>query len=224
MMKKQKVNTKEIRIRNRVLSMMIVSIFLMLLSLAIIYFFEYEDFWLSICLIFYSFLCGYHAMITAVILPTKKSIIIENRKIKKSITLCIFLNILLIIINFFPFALMSENFIKWINIILGLDLHIKYEGGVIVSLLTLFCIGTLTLGLIGLCYAAKKNCIKTKYGFILAAVFVISIVGFCVKKIKNNPNYDCYIISQSEKVNRELDDNIQYYRMKKYKRILDRSY
>lgn len=74
----------------------------------------------------------------------KNDSLIDDKISLVCISLCVCFQLLLIIIAFFPFAMMSENFIKGINVMFDLNFDTSYEGGLVVSLLA-FCIITLLI-------------------------------------------------------------------------------
>ena len=214
-MRKQVITIKEIK--DEMNLFILFGTPLLLLPIGSIYLFE-DGFWLSISMFFNCLFCGGYFNMTDSILERYSELSnIKDNTIIRRILLCIFLQLLLLTFYIFPFALMSDSFIRLINCIFGLEYNIKYEGGIIVSLLTIVCIIIFVSNIIRLCSIAKKNGMKIKYSFISFIILVVSISSLSIIVIRNSTNH--YIIkSQSEIESDELDSKIQQYKIKQYKK------
>lgn len=182
-MRKQEITVKEIK--DEMNLFILFGIPLLLLPIGSIYLFE-DGFWLSISMFFNLLFCGSYFNFTSPILERYSEISnIKDNKIILRFLLCIFLQLLLTTFYIFPFALMSDSFIRLINCIFDLEYNIKYEGGIIVSLLTIVCIIIFVSNIIRLCSIAKKNGIKIKCSFISFIILVVSISSLSIIVIKN---------------------------------------
>ena len=203
----------------------IASFFMLLPPIFIIYLFE-EGFWMSVSLFFYAACCGGYISFEDTLFPLlQKKIVIDDKISLVCISLSVCFQLLLIIIAFFPFAMMSETFIKWINEMFNLKFDTCYEGGLVVSLLT-FCIIILLVHNLALFYISLKNHdMELKRGIFIFVVFVASFIAFGAMRIHNNNSEDFQIIkTQSEKDDEQLDNDIMKYKMQKYKRYSDHLY
>ena len=182
---------------------------------------------MSVSLFFYAACCGGYISFEDTLFPLlqKNDSLIDDKISLVCISLCVCFQLLLIIIAFFPFAMMSENFIKWINVMFDLNFDTSYEGGLVVSLLA-FCIITLLVHTLVQFFISLKNCdVELKRGIYLFVVFVVSFIVFGAMRIHNNNSVDFQIIqTQSEKDDEQLDHDIMKYKMQKYKRYSDQLY
>ena len=133
------------KIKYELVKFTIASFFMLLPPIFIIYLFE-EGFWMSVSLFFYAACSGGYISFEDTLFPLlqKNDSLIDDKISLVCISLCVCFQLLLIIIAFFPFAMMSENFIKGINVMFDLNFDTSYEGGLVVSLLA-FCIITLLI-------------------------------------------------------------------------------
>ena len=112
-MRKQVITIKEIK--DEMNLFILFGIPLLLLPIGSIYLFE-DGFWLSISMFFNCLFCGGYFNITDSILERYSEISnIKDNIIIRRILLCIFLQLLLLTFYIFPFALMSDSFIRLIN-------------------------------------------------------------------------------------------------------------
>lgn len=214
------------KIKYELVKFTIASFLMLLPPIFIIYLFE-EGFWMSVSLFFYAACCGGYISFLETLFPIlqKNNLVIDDKISLVCISLCVCFQLLLIIIAFFPFAMMSENFIKLINAMFDLNFDTSYEGGLVVSLLTFCIIILLVHTLVQFFISLKNRDIELKRGIFLFVVFVISFIVFGALRVHNNNSVDFQIIqTQSEKDDEQLDRDIMKYKMQKYKKYSDHLY
>jgi hypothetical protein len=191
----------------------------------IIYFFE-QGIWLSICLLFYFACCGGYASFQDTLFPKIKICkSIDDRTANICVSICISVQIILIVLALFPFALMSETFIRYIDIVFNLDFSTCYEGGIIVTLLTLLIIIVLIDNLVSFYSSTKDNTKEIQRGLVGTSIFFALIITFSSLRIHycDSDKYH-FIQTQSERESNQLDQDIQHYKMQKYKKFSDHLY
>jgi len=125
----------------------------------------------------------------------------------------------------FPFAMMSGSFINWINVIFDLKFDTCYEGGIIVSILTLCMIVILIHNLVLFCSSLANHKKEIKKGIFAFVMFLVVFLSICSLRISNcsSEKYQ-FIQSQSEQEREQLDNDIMKYKMQKYKKYSDHLY
>lgn len=200
--------------------------FLLCAPVAIIYLFE-DGFWMSLSMFLYFGFWGGLFSFVETFFPQlrKKSSSFENRSLSMCVSVSVCLQLLLILVSFFPFAMMSKNFINWINIIFTLEFRTSYEGGIIVSIFTLGVISTSIYIFVMFCNSVNSKNKEMKHGIFAFIAILVLFTAFSFVKIHNSkPEDNQFIQSQKEIEDRQLDQDIQQYRMQKYKKYSDHEY
>lgn len=219
---------KEINIKAELMNNIIATLCMLALPIIAIILFE-KGWWMSILSAIYAITCaGYFGcdskLVEGLKLKARRKEDLDNR-IYTYLKIYLSLQLLLIIMTLFPFALMSEKLIWYINVMFGLRYDTYYEGGIIASIITIVASFFLISKISMLMYYIKNKHVLYHGVYISLFVMLFSFL-YCVYKlsISNYSDYDyIFIRSQSEQEESELDDKIQYYKEQKYKNILNHS-
>lgn len=224
-MKKDKIDNEAMKLQ--LYKFTAAALALLCAPIAIIYLFE-QGFWMSISMFFYAACWGGYLSFGETFFPQlrKMSSTHQNSAVKLCISACVCILLLLILVGFFPFAMISKNFINWVNVVFGLELVTSYEGGIIVSFFTLCIIGYSIYMFVmfynAVCNNGRRELLHGIYAF---SIILLLSFTFSLLKIYNSTPENYQIIqSQEEKENNQLDRDIQHYRMQKYKKYSDHEY
>lgn len=219
---------KEINLKAELINNIFATFCMLALPIIAIILFE-KGWWMSILSAIYAIICaGYlgcdSKLEEELKLKARKKEDLDNG-IYTYLKMYLSLQLLLVVMTFFPFALMSEKLIHYINVMFGLKYDTYYEGGIITSIITILALYVLISKISMLMYYIKNKQILYRGVYVSLFIMLVSFLCCAYKlSISNYSDYDYIIIrSQSEQEERELDGRIQYYKEQKYKNILNHS-